>query len=84
MNTQLIMDYLSALSMHNNCEWYHANKEDFQRANAEFEKLLQVLFKDAAAMVRDFIVQNEIGRFAAATGSMLLFMGQKCAELRIS
>ncbi len=24
MNTQLIMDYLSALSMNNNREWYHA------------------------------------------------------------
>ena len=43
MNTQLIMDYLSALSMNNNREWYHANKDDFQRANAEFEKLLQTL-----------------------------------------
>lgn len=43
MNTQLIIDYLSALSMNNNREWYHANKDDFQRANAEFEKLLQAL-----------------------------------------
>ena len=36
MNTQLIMDYLSALSMNNNREWYHANKDDFKRANTEF------------------------------------------------
>ncbi len=36
MNTQFIMDYLSALSMHNNREWYHTNKEDFKKANAEF------------------------------------------------
>ena len=43
MNTQLIMDYLSALSMNNNREWYHANKEDFKKANAEFENLLQAL-----------------------------------------
>ena len=27
MNTQLIIDYLSALGMNNNREWYHANKE---------------------------------------------------------
>lgn len=43
MNTQLIMDYLSALSMNNNREWYHANKDDFKKANAEFENLLQAL-----------------------------------------
>ena len=43
MNTQFIIDYLSSLSANNNREWYHANKDDFQRANAEFEKLLQTL-----------------------------------------
>ncbi|NBH70869.1 DUF2461 domain-containing protein [Clostridiaceae bacterium] len=43
MNTQVIVDYLSALSMNNNREWYHANKEDYKKANAEFEKLLQAL-----------------------------------------
>lgn len=43
MNTQLIVDYLSALSMNNNREWYHANKEDYKKANAEFEGLLQAL-----------------------------------------
>ena len=43
MNTQLIIQYLSALSMNNNREWYHANKQDYQKANAEFEKLLQAL-----------------------------------------
>ena len=43
MNTQLIIDYLSSLSMNNNREWYHANKDDFKKANAEFEKLLQTL-----------------------------------------
>ena len=39
MNTQLIIDYLSSLSMNNNREWYHANKDDFKKANAEFEKI---------------------------------------------
>ena len=43
MNTQLIMDYLSALSLHNDREWYHANKEDYKKANAAFEQLLEAL-----------------------------------------
>lgn len=43
MNTQIIIDYLSSLSMNNNREWYHANKEDYKNANAEFEQLLQEL-----------------------------------------
>lgn len=43
MNTQLMMDYLSDLCMNNNREWYHANKNDFKKANAEFEELLQAL-----------------------------------------
>ena len=43
MKTQLIIDYLSALSMNNNREWYHANKEDYKKANAEFEGLLHAL-----------------------------------------
>ena len=43
VNTQFIIDYLSALSTNNNREWYHANKEDYKKANAEFEKLLQRL-----------------------------------------
>ncbi|MCI8505103.1 MAG: DUF2461 domain-containing protein [Lachnospiraceae bacterium] len=43
MNTQVIVNYLSALSMNNNREWYHANKEDYKKATAEFEGLLQAL-----------------------------------------
>lgn len=43
MNIQFIIEYLSALSMNNNREWYHANKSDFKKANAEFEELLQAL-----------------------------------------
>lgn len=43
MNTQLMLDYLSALSMNNNREWYHANKDNYKKANMEFEKLLQTL-----------------------------------------
>lgn len=43
MNTQIIIDYLSSLSLNNNREWYHANKGDYKKANAEFENLLQSL-----------------------------------------
>ena len=43
MNIDSIIDYLSALSMNNNREWYHANKESFKKANAEFKGLLQAL-----------------------------------------
>ena len=46
MNTQLIIDYLSALEKNNNREWYHANKDGFKKANAEFEELLQALIME--------------------------------------
>ena len=43
MNTQIILDYLSALSRNNSREWYHANKNSYQEAKAGFEELLQEL-----------------------------------------
>lgn len=43
MNTQLIIDYLLALCMNNSREWYHANKEDYKKANVEFENMVQTL-----------------------------------------
>ena len=43
MDMSLIVNYLSELSENNNREWYHANKEDYKKANAEFEALLQAL-----------------------------------------
>ena len=43
MNTQIIIDYLTALSRNNNREWYHANKDDYKKANGEFEEFLQAL-----------------------------------------
>lgn len=43
VNMQVIMDYLLALGRNNNREWYHANKEAYKQANAEFEGLLQAL-----------------------------------------
>lgn len=58
MNTQLIIDYLSALSRNNNREWYHANKEDFKKASAEFEKLLQELIMEIGAFDGS-VLQNQ-------------------------
>ncbi len=47
MNIKIIMDYLSELSMNNNREWYHANKEGhYKKANAEFEEVLQALMME--------------------------------------
>lgn len=43
MNTQLILNYLTDLSNHNEREWYHAHKTEYKEANAEFELLLQEL-----------------------------------------
>lgn len=43
MNTKIILNYLSELNMNNSRDWYHANKEDYKKANAEFEELLQIL-----------------------------------------
>lgn len=55
MNTQLIIDYLSALSMNNNREWYHANKEDFKKANAEFEEFLRLLILEIGKFDKDIL-----------------------------
>jgi len=35
-----ILEYLSDLEQNNNREWYHANKERYKKANAEFEHFL--------------------------------------------
>ena len=43
MNTQLILNYLTELSDHNEREWYHAHKAEYKEANAEFESLIQEL-----------------------------------------
>ena len=39
MNTQKILDYLSALSMNNSRDWYHANKEDYKNVNVGNRKV---------------------------------------------
>lgn len=43
MNTRSMMEYLSELNRNNDREWYHANRDSYQKAVAEFEKLLQAL-----------------------------------------
>lgn len=58
MNTQLIIDYLSALSMNNNREWYHANRDDYKKANAEFEKLLQTLILEIGKFDNSILYNN--------------------------
>ena len=46
MNTKLILDYLSELSINNNRDWYHGHKDESRMANAEFEGLLQNLISE--------------------------------------
>ena len=58
MNTQLIIDYLSALSANNNREWYHANKDDNKKANAAFEKLLQSLILEIGKFDNSILHNN--------------------------
>lgn len=58
MNTQIILDYLSALSENNNREWYHANKEDYKRANTEFLELLQALILEIGRFDSSILQNN--------------------------
>ncbi len=41
MDTQLMINYLSELSRNNNREWFHAHKEEYKKATAQFEALIQ-------------------------------------------
>lgn len=43
MNTTAILSYLSDLELHNEREWYHTHKTQYQEANTEFINLLQQL-----------------------------------------
>ncbi len=58
MNTQLMIDYLSALSANNNREWYHANKDDNKKASAAFEKLLQSLILEIGKFDNSILHNN--------------------------
>lgn len=43
MDTRMIWTYLSDLRDNNNREWYHANRDAYRAANAQFEELVQEL-----------------------------------------
>lgn len=58
LNTKFMMDYLSALSMNNNREWYHANKDDYKKANGEFENLLQALILEIGKFDSSILKNN--------------------------
>lgn len=46
MNNTAILSYLSNLELHNEREWYHTHKTEYQEANTEFIDLLQQLISD--------------------------------------
>ena len=58
MNTQAIIDYLSELNMNNNREFYHANKDRFKMANAEFEAFLQALIQEIGTFDSSILHNN--------------------------
>ena len=58
MDTQLILDYLTDLSTNNNREWYHANKDAFKKANAEFESLLGALILEIGTFDSSILQNN--------------------------
>jgi len=43
MNAAIILSYLSNLELHNEREWYHTHKTQYQEANSAFTDLLQQL-----------------------------------------
>ena len=58
MNTQLIMDYLTELNRNNDREWYHAHKDDYKKANAAFEELLQALMLEIGKFDSSILQNN--------------------------
>lgn len=58
MNTQIIIEYLSALNTNNDREWYHTNKDYYKKANAEFENLLQSLIFEIGKFDSDVLHNN--------------------------
>lgn len=43
MNIKLMMDFLADLAAHNDREWFHAHKAEYQAATHEFEELVRRL-----------------------------------------
>ena len=58
MNVSAILSYLSELELHNEREWYHANKVKFQKANTEFLGMLSQLIGEIGKTDSD-IINNE-------------------------
>ena len=58
MDIKSIINYLSALQENNNREWYHENKEEFKKANAEFENLLQALILEIGKFDSSVLLNN--------------------------
>ncbi len=58
MDIKSIINYLSALQENNNREWYHENKEDFKKVNAEFENLLQALILEIGKFDSSVLLNN--------------------------
>ncbi len=58
MDIKSIINYLFALQENNNREWYHANKEEFKKANAEFENLLQALILEIGKFDSSVLLNN--------------------------
>ena len=58
MNTQLIMDYLTALNRNNDREWYHAHKDEYKKANAAFEEFLQALMLEIGKFDSSILQNN--------------------------
>jgi uncharacterized protein (TIGR02453 family) len=52
------MDYLTALNQNNDREWYHAHKDDYKKANAVFEELLQALMLEIGKFDSSILQNN--------------------------
>jgi hypothetical protein len=53
-----ILQYLSGLEANNNREWYNAHKEQYQEANAEFERLIGQLINSIGNFDSSVILNN--------------------------
>ncbi|RYU94808.1 DUF2461 domain-containing protein [Emticicia agri] len=55
MLTQLTLQFLKNLEENNNREWFQANREEYDRAKASFEKLCQDILNGLSAFQDDLI-----------------------------
>ena len=62
-----MLDYLSALAINNEREWYHAHKEQYKQAMTKFEDLVETLILEVGELepaVLDYRPKNLIFRVA--------------------